>query len=161
MRLPHLVFSADHYADGQFLASITYTFREKFNELVTASGNWRTTSAYMSYPTDSTSRAGTSSPTSGAPEPGGNKQQRPHATNSAVARAQARMDGLLDKPPQRKYCGIAIRPFQLVFDGVLFSLLLEQGHSGQEDEYDWAERSDSAGPGTVCTPPESEGTIGL
>ncbi|WP_431926278.1 hypothetical protein [Nonomuraea jabiensis] len=49
------------------------------------------------------------------------------------------MAELLETLPQREYADVAIRPLQLVFDGVLFGLVIEQGHGDQEDEDDWAE----------------------
>ena len=40
--------------------------------------------------------------------------------------------------PGREYTDIAIRPFRLTVDGVLFGLLIEQ-HGDHEDEDDWVE----------------------
>lgn len=59
------------------------------------------------------------------------------------------MAALLDGLPEREYGDIAIRPFQLTVDGVLFGLVVEHhdresgdgdGEDGEgESEDDWAE----------------------
>lgn len=55
-----------------------------------------------------------------------------------VTSSQAQLDRLLDALPGRAYTDIAIRPFQVVFDGVLFGLIVEQ-HDEEEREDNWAE----------------------
>ncbi|MFF5260834.1 hypothetical protein ACFY4C_17990 [Actinomadura viridis] len=51
--------------------------------------------------------------------------RRPLAADSVLARAEARMEDLLGALPGREYGDIAIRPFRLVVDGVLFGLIVE------------------------------------
>ena len=58
--------------------------------------------------------------------------------NAPVTRMDARLTQLLDALPERRYTDIAIRPFEVVFDGVLFGLVVEQ-HDENETEDDWAE----------------------
>ncbi|MEV0953806.1 hypothetical protein [Promicromonospora sp. NPDC050249] len=57
---------------------------------------------------------------------------------SVVTRAQAQLDRLLDALPGRAYTDIAIRTFQVVFDGAVFGLIVEQ-HDEDEREDNWAE----------------------
>ncbi|MFB6818670.1 hypothetical protein ACFCV8_29430 [Streptomyces sp. NPDC056347] len=44
-----------------------------------------------------------------------------------MARARARLADLLDGLPGRAYGDIAVRPFRLTVDGVLFGLVVEAG----------------------------------
>ncbi|MEU2182582.1 hypothetical protein [Streptomyces thermolilacinus] len=64
--------------------------------------------------------------------------RRPHAEDSVSARARARLAELLDGLPGREYGDIAIRPFRLVVDGVVFGLVAEREddiEGGGEDEW--------------------------
>jgi formate hydrogenlyase regulatory protein HycA len=49
------------------------------------------------------------------------------------------MELWLDGLSQREYGDIAIRPFRLVFDGVLFGLVTECHAEDEEGDHDWAE----------------------
>jgi hypothetical protein len=55
-----------------------------------------------------------------------------------TTRAEARLAAMLDALPGREYTDIKIRPFQVVYDDVLFGLVIER-HGEDEDEDDWAE----------------------
>ncbi|MGW1406659.1 hypothetical protein [Streptomyces sp. NPDC002403] len=127
------------YTGGQFLASITYAFPDGF----TPGDGWeehkRLYTVLHRFDHDGRhtgseiERAGTWA----------EQQQRPHGQGSVMARAQSRMAALLDGLPGREYGDIAIRPFRLTVDGVLFGLVVER-HDGGEDENDghedeWAE----------------------
>jgi len=54
---------------------------------------------------------------------------------------QERLDGWLEALPGREFCDIAIRPFRLVVDGIVFGLVPEchGEHPDGEQEDDWAE----------------------
>lgn len=54
---------------------------------------------------------------------------------------RARLDGWLAALPGRAYCDIAIRPFQIEADGIVFGLVLESHHEHPDGhrELDWAE----------------------
>ncbi|MCX5380303.1 hypothetical protein [Streptomyces sp. NBC_00091] len=57
-----------------------------------------------------------------------------------LRRAEARLAANLADLVEREYCDIAIRPFRLTADGVLFGLVTEcRAEDGEEDEEDWAE----------------------
>lgn len=66
------------------------------------------------------------------------QQRRPHGNDSVRARARTRLAQLLDRLPRLTYGDIAIRPFQLTMDGVIFGLIPER-HAESEGEDDWAE----------------------
>ncbi|MBC6458689.1 hypothetical protein [Actinomadura sp. HBU206391] len=123
------------YADGQFFASITYAFPEGFRH----GEGWEDAKRLyvVLHRFDADGRyidsdiwyAGTWR----------EQQQRPYGADSVLAQAEARLAELLDALPKREYQDIAIRPFRLTVDGVLFGLIIEQGHGENEDEDDWAE----------------------
>lgn len=131
------------YADGQFLASVTYAFPQGY----TIGDDWEEHKRLYSvlHHFDHEGRhldsdigyAGTYA----------EQQQHPVGDGSVMARAEARMAALLDGLPEREYGDIAIRPFQLTVDGVLFGLVVEHhdresgdGEDGEdESEDDWAE----------------------
>jgi hypothetical protein len=118
------------YADGQFLASITYAFPEgyrpddgweEYKRLYTvlhtfdADGRYRDSEIWC---------AGTWA----------EQQQAPYGDDSVLSRARAHLGKLLRSLPRRSYTGIAVRPFRLAVDGVLFGLVIES-----DEEGDWAE----------------------
>ncbi|MFI1379650.1 hypothetical protein [Embleya sp. NPDC020886] len=122
------------FADGQFLASITYAFPEGYRH----GEGWEDAKRLYvvlhrfdveGHHVDSDIRcAGT-----------WREQQQQHGDpDSVLARAEARMAELLDALPRREFRSIGIRPFQLIVDDVLFGLVISQ-HGGHEDEDDWAE----------------------
>jgi len=126
----HRTEAIGRFADGQFLASVTYAFPEGFRpddgweehkRLYTvlhtfdAEGRYRASEIWC---------AGTWA----------QQQRAPHGQDSVLARAQAHLGKLLRSLPQRRYTDIAIRPFQLTVDGVLFGLL-----TGRDEDGGWAE----------------------
>jgi hypothetical protein len=118
------------YADGQFLASVTYAFPEGYRpddgweqhkRLYTvlhtfdAQGRYRDSEIWC---------AGTWA----------EQQLAPDGEHSVLSRARAHLAKLLRSLPRRSYTDIAVRPFQRTVDGVLFGLVI------REDEEDaWAE----------------------
>jgi formate hydrogenlyase regulatory protein HycA len=118
------------YADGQFLASVTYAYpvgyrpddgwerhRRLYAVLHTfdADGHHRGTEAWC---------AGTFA----------EQQLHPDGATSVQARAEAHLAKLLDTLAGRAYGDIAVRPFRLTIDNVLFGLTAEE-----EDGDMWAE----------------------
>jgi formate hydrogenlyase regulatory protein HycA len=65
--------------------------------------------------------------------------KRPHDERSVVARADVRLAALLAGLPEREYCDIAIQPFRLIVDGVVFGLITECHAEDEDGEDDWAE----------------------
>ncbi|MFG3526695.1 hypothetical protein ACGF8B_08120 [Streptomyces sp. NPDC047917] len=130
------------YADGQFLASVTYAFPqgytigdgwEEHKRLYTVLHRFDHEGRHLD---SDIGYAGTYA-----------EQQHPAGDGSVMARAEARLAALLDGLPERDYGDIAIRPFRLTVDGVLFGLIVEH-HDGEsadeeggdgEGEDDWAE----------------------
>lgn len=125
------------YADGQFLASVTYAFPDGY----TVGDDWEEHKRLyvVLHRFDHEGRhvdsdiwyAGTQA----------EQRQLPAGEGSVMARAEARMAALIDGLPEREYGDIAIRPFRLTVDGVLFGLVIERHDNGEcgEDEDDWAE----------------------
>jgi formate hydrogenlyase regulatory protein HycA len=126
----HRTETIGRYADGQFLASITYAFPEGFRpddgweehkRLYTvlhtfdAEGRYRDSEVWC---------AGTWA----------EQQRDPHGDDSVLSRARVHLAKLLRSLPRRSYTDIAIRPFQLTVDGVLFGLL-----TGEDEGEAWAE----------------------
>lgn len=58
---------------------------------------------------------------------------------SVVARAEARLAGVLAGLAEREYCDIAIQPFRLTVDGVVFGLVMECHAEDEDGEHDRAE----------------------
>jgi hypothetical protein len=128
----HRTESIGRYADGQFLASVTYAFPQGFRlddgweqhkRLYTvlhtfdAEGRYRNSDIWC---------AGTWA----------QQQSNPHGDDSVLHRARARLATLLRSLPRRSYTDIAIRPFQLTYENVLFGLVIRKD---EEDDEDWAE----------------------
>ncbi|MEU6865854.1 hypothetical protein ABZ924_21800 [Streptomyces sp. NPDC046876] len=67
------------------------------------------------------------------------QMKRPHDEHSVVARADARLAAVLAGLPEREYCDIAIQPFQLTVDGVVFGLITECDAEDEDGERDRAE----------------------
>jgi hypothetical protein len=116
------------YAHGQFLASITWAFREG----VFLPPDWpehkRLYAVLHRFDPDGHHLesdvwfAGTWA------------EAAPHLPEHPVlARAEARMAGLLDGLPGRRYGDIAIRPFRRIVDGVLFGLVIDRAPEGGGD----------------------------
>ncbi|MEU1038153.1 hypothetical protein ACFYP4_13910 [Streptomyces sp. NPDC005551] len=126
----HRTETIGRYADGQFLASITYAFPEGFRpddgweehkrlyvalHTFDAEGRYRDSEIWC---------AGTWA----------EQQRAPHGEGSVLAQARAHRGKLLRSLPRRAYTDIAIRPFRLTVDGVLFGLL-----TGEDAGEGWAE----------------------
>ncbi|MFE7245900.1 hypothetical protein [Streptomyces sp. NPDC057580] len=123
------------FSSGQFLASVTYAFPDGF-----AMGDgWeeqkRLFVALHKFDHDGHHQesdiwcAGTWA----------EQMKRPHGERSVVARAEARLAAALSGLAEREYCDIAIRPFQLTVDGVVFGLITECHAEDEDGEHDWAE----------------------
>ncbi|MEU9317799.1 hypothetical protein [Streptomyces sp. NPDC048295] len=119
------------YTGGQFLASITYAFPDGF----TLGDGWEEHKRLYTvlhrfdhegrHVDSEIERVGTWA----------EQRQRPQGEDSVLARAQSRMAALLDGLPGREYGDIAIRPFRLMVDDVLFGLVVER-HDGGEDGHE-------------------------
>ncbi|MFG2777894.1 hypothetical protein ACGFY7_08525 [Streptomyces prunicolor] len=133
------------YADGQFLASVTYAFPQGFRpddgweeqkRLYTvlhtfdAAGRYRDSEIWC---------AGTWA----------QQQSAPDGDGSVLSQARIHLAKLLRALPRRSYTDIAIRPFQRTVDGVLFGLLVEEDEEGS-----WAELY----PDRRCFGPPWDGT---
>ncbi|MFJ3667859.1 hypothetical protein ACIPSE_15540 [Streptomyces sp. NPDC090106] len=114
------------YEDGQFLGSVTYAFPKGFRpgdgweeqkrlyavlHTFDAEGGYRDSEIWC---------AGT--------------WAEAQTDGTVVGRARARLAQLLRSLPRRTYTDIAVMPFQLTFEGVLFGLVVEE-----DDEEPWAE----------------------
>ena len=62
------------------------------------------------------------------------QQRDPDGDDSVLARARVHLAKLLRSLPRRSYTDIAVRPFRVTVDGVLFGLL-----TGEDDGEAWAE----------------------
>lgn len=61
------------------------------------------------------------------------EQQHPPGEDPVLARAESKLAELLGSLPEIEYGDIAIRPFRLEVDGVVFGLVV-----GGDEEYKWA-----------------------
>ncbi|WP_404870284.1 hypothetical protein ACI1MP_33200 [Kitasatospora griseola] len=123
------------FRDGQFLASITYALPDGF----VMGGGWeehkRLFVAVHRFDHDGHHQesdiwcAGTWA----------EQMTRPRDEHSVVARAEARLAAVLAGLAEREYCDIAIRPFQVTVDGVVFGLITECHADDADGEEDWAE----------------------
>jgi formate hydrogenlyase regulatory protein HycA len=127
----HRTESIGRYADGQFLASITYAFPQGFRldhgweehkqlyavlHTFDSEGNYRDSEIWC---------AGTWA----------EQMRDPDGEDSVLQRARVHLAKLLRSLPRRSYTDIAIRPFQLTVDGVLFGLVVREDEDGEA----WAE----------------------
>ncbi|MGI5191096.1 hypothetical protein ACQEVI_23350 [Promicromonospora sp. CA-289599] len=125
------------YDGGQFFASVTYAFRTGYTR---RDGPWEDHKLLFvvlhTFEVDGNHRdsdiwcAGTQRQVMQV-------ASGPHG-HDPRAKADARLAKLLDELPGREYTNIAIRPFQVTFDDVLFGLVVER-HSEDGAEDDWAE----------------------
>lgn len=126
----HRTETIGRYADGQFLASITYAFPEGFRpddgweehkrlyvvlHTFDAEGRYRDSEVWC---------AGTWA----------EQQRAVQGEYSVLSRARVHLAKLLRSLPRRSYTDIAIRPFQLTADGVRFGLV-----TGVDEGEAWAE----------------------
>ncbi len=126
----HRTETIGRYADGQFLASITYAFPEGFRPDDGWEEHKRLYTVLHTFDVEGRYRdseiwcAGTWA----------EQQRNPDGDDSVLAQARIHLAKLLRSLPRRSYTDIAVRPFQLTVDGVLFGLL-----SGSDEDGDWAE----------------------
>jgi formate hydrogenlyase regulatory protein HycA len=118
------------YADGQFMGSVTYAFPKGFELDTGWEDHKRLYSVLHTFDADGRYRdseiwcAGTWA----------EQQRTPHGPDSVLSRARAHLATLLRSLPRRTYTDIAIRPFQLTVQGVLFGLV-----TGEDEGEPWAE----------------------
>ena len=117
------------YAHGQFLASITWAFREGVGLPRDWPRHKRLYAVLHRFDRDGHHLdsniwfAGTWA----------EKQQHPPGEDPVLARAESKMAELLGSLPEIDYGEIAIRPFRLEVDGVVFGLVV-----GGDEEHEWA-----------------------
>ncbi|GHD68624.1 hypothetical protein GCM10010317_073210 [Streptomyces mirabilis] len=122
--------SIGRYADGQFLASITYAFPEGYRPDDGWEQHKRLYTVLHTFDADGRYRdseiwcAGTWA----------EQQLAPDGADSVLSRARAHLAKLLRSLPRRSYTNIAVRPFQRTVDGVLFGLVIRE-----DEEEAWAE----------------------
>lgn len=126
----HRTETIGRYADGQFLASITYAFPEGFRPDDGWEEHKRLYVVLHTFDTEGRYRdsevwcAGTWA----------EQQRAVPGEYSVLSRARVHLAKLLRSLPRRSYTDIAIRPFQLTVDGVRFGLV-----TGVDEGEAWAE----------------------
>jgi formate hydrogenlyase regulatory protein HycA len=124
----HRTDTIGRYADGQFLASITWAFREGVGLPRDWPRHKRLYAVLHRFDRDGHHMdadiwfAGTWA-----------EKQHPPDQDPVVARAESKTAELLGSLPAIEYGNIAIRPFRLEVDGVVFGLVV-----GGDGEYEWA-----------------------
>jgi hypothetical protein len=132
----HRTETIGRYADGQFLASITYAFPEGFRLDDGWEEHKRLYTVLHTFDADGRYRESEIWCAGSWAE----QQRDPDGPDSVLGRARAHLGKLLRSLPRRSYTGIAIRPFQLTVDGVLFGLVVREDDEPYEDGGgDWAE----------------------
>lgn len=122
---------------GQFLATVTYAFPEGFRPGDGWEEQKRLYAVLHTFDTDGRHRdaqiwcAGTWA----------EQQRNPDGDQSVLAQAHAHLAKLLADLPGREPGDIAVRPFQLTRDGVLFGLITEEPEAGAAagPDDDWVE----------------------
>lgn len=126
----HRTESIGRYADGQFLASITYAFPQGFHldhgweehkRLYAVLHTFDTEGHYLD---SEIWCAGTWA----------EQKRDPGGEDSVLQRARVHLAKLLRSLPRRSYTDIAVRPFQVTVDEVLFGLVIREDEAGT-----WAE----------------------
>jgi formate hydrogenlyase regulatory protein HycA len=118
------------YADGQFLGTVTYAFPRGYRPDDGWENEKRLFAVLHTFDAEGRHRdseiwcAGTWA----------EQLRAPDGEASILQRARVHLAKLLRSLPRRSYTDIAIRPFQLTVDGVLFGLV-----TGQDEEGGWAE----------------------
>ncbi|MFF6996145.1 hypothetical protein ACFY93_14535 [Streptomyces sp. NPDC008313] len=129
----HRTATIGRYADGQFLASITYAFPEGFRPDDGWEERKRLYAVLHTFDAEGRHRdseiwcAGTWA----------EQQRDPEGEHSVLARAEAHLAKLLTGLAHPTYTDIAIRPFQLAVDGVRFGLVTEDDETDEDGP--WAE----------------------
>ena len=118
------------YEDGQFMGSVTYAFPKGFELGPGWEEQKRLYAVLHTFESDGTYRdseiwcAGTWA----------EQQRDPDGPDSVLSRARVHLATRLRGLPRRTYTDIAVRPFQLTVDNVLFGLV-----TGEDDGEGWAE----------------------
>jgi formate hydrogenlyase regulatory protein HycA len=121
------------YDGGQFFASVTWAFREDYTFDV---GQWEEHKLLFAvlHTFDAEGRHRESDIWYAGTQDEQSRLRKPARDRTPVARAEARMAKLLDALPGRAYTDIAIRPFQVVVDGVVFGLVIEPGEGDADGD---------------------------
>jgi hypothetical protein len=125
------------YAEGQFLASITYAMTEGTRRDGPERGWEEHKRLYVVLHTFDEKGVHSESDIWCAGT-WAEQRRRPPGAESVLSRAASRMALLLDGLAGRAYGDIGIRPFRLTVDGVIFGLVTER-HCEGAGEDDWAE----------------------
>ena len=125
------------FDDGQFFASVTWAYRDGYNRSWGPPDDHKRIFAVL-HTFDAEGHHLNSNIWCGGTYTDQLRLQHSSAGDDPVTRARVRLDRLLDALPGRAYTDIAVRPFQVVFDGVVFGLIVEQ-HDEEELEDNWAE----------------------
>lgn len=125
------------FNNGQFFASITWAYRDGYNRSWGSPDDHKRVYAVL-HTFDTDGHHLDSNIWQGGTFTDQIRLRNSGGDDDPVTRAQAQLDRLLDALPGRAYTDIAIRPFQVVFDGVVFGLIVEQ-HDEEELEDNWAE----------------------
>jgi formate hydrogenlyase regulatory protein HycA len=125
------------FDDGQFLASVTWAYREGYTRSWGPPNDHKRIYAVL-HTFDAEGHHLDSNIWHGGTYTDQLRLRDSSAGDDPLTRAQTRLDRLLDALPGRAYTDIAIRPFQVVFDGTRFGLVVEQ-HDEEEREDNWAE----------------------
>ncbi|WP_329597948.1 hypothetical protein OIE43_20665 [Streptomyces pseudovenezuelae] len=126
----HRTETIGRYAEGQFLASITYAFPEGFRLEEGWEDQKRLYAVLHTFDTEGNYRdsdiwcAGTWA----------EQQRDPGGNASPLTRAQVHRATLLRSLPRRSYTDIAIRPFSVTHEDVRFGLVIREDEGEQ-----WAE----------------------
>ncbi|MGW1953691.1 hypothetical protein ACWCPI_13205 [Streptomyces sp. NPDC001920] len=118
------------YADGQFLGSVTYAFPKGFVLDAGWEEHKRLYAVLHTFDADGRHRDSEIWCAGSWAE----QQRDPGSPDSVVARARVHLATLLRSLPRRTYTDIAIRPFQLTFENVLFGMV-----TGEDEGEPWAE----------------------
>lgn len=125
------------FAGGQFFASVTSAYRDGYSHTWGPPNDHKRIFAVL-HTFDADGRHFDSDIWHAGTQSEQLQVQHSSPDEAPVTKAYARLDKLLAELPCREYADIAIRPFQVVFDGVLFGLVIEQ-HGEDETEDNWAE----------------------
>ncbi|MET7679266.1 hypothetical protein [Streptomyces sp. NPDC005423] len=131
----HRTDTIGRYTDGQFLATVTYAFPTGFRPDDGWEDHKRLYAVLHTFDSAGHHRdaqiwcAGTWS----------EQQRDPYGDQSVVGRARAHLTKLLSSLPGLSYTDIAVRPFQLTYDNVLFGLVVDKSDAEDTEDDDWAE----------------------
>lgn len=125
------------YDGGQFFASVTYAFRDGYRHDDWDWKDHKLVFAVLHRFDDDGRHTGSDIWCAGTLS---DELRLKGSSEAPLAQAEARMAALLDGLPGRQFCDIAIRPFQVVVDDVIFGLVLEtHAEDSPDGAPDWAE----------------------